>query len=155
MRESNVWKRIQAQAPDWLKMERVEPMYPAGMSDVFWTDMREDGSADRVARWGLSGWLELKFCRPGDLSSGRIPKLRPEQPLFLRRQASNHVPCGILLLEEGGLVYPEKWYLWKARADHEWVAFINSKEALSAPTSTWAGKGFFYIEDVIRHLQAV
>jgi hypothetical protein len=40
MRESRVWKYIDEHKPGWLAIERLEPAYPPGLSDCFWTDQR-------------------------------------------------------------------------------------------------------------------
>lgn len=121
MRESIVWQNILKAKPDWLEIERFEVLHPPGGSDCFFTDTRSS----------LSGWLELKFCKEDDREwrAGRIPKLKPEQPMFLRRQSEKGIPAGILMryADHG-------WYLWTAKPDHEWVNQIRSTDARSLVT---------------------
>lgn len=127
MRESRVWKRISANLPPYIEAERIEAMSPAGVSDVLWTDTRTS----------ISGWLELKFCMSGDnaFRLGRIPKIKQEQPMFLRRQAEKNVPGGILLY-----VFPTNhWFFWRADPSHEWVKMIRSREAISKNDRHWEG----------------
>lgn len=133
MRESRAWAYIKVNLPSWLAMERLEPMYPPGLPDTFWT-VRSEAEVPKAVGWprigprpALSGWLELKYCEGDDREyrAGRIPKLRPEQPLFLRRHAQNGVPGGILLR-----VGDYKWLLWKAAPTHEWAQDIRSIHAV-------------------------
>lgn len=157
MRESLAWQYLDRNKPTWLAIERMEPMYPPGMADCFWTDKRTrmavqlaEPMRHQILPPNVSGWLELKYCKPDDKEwrAGRIPKLRPEQPLFLRRQAANGVPCGILL--RLGL---EGWFLWRAEPTHEWVAKVRGNKAkeigLDATMETGASLD---IEWVIDHL---
>lgn len=120
MRESRVWQYLLSHLPPDLAMERVEPMYPPGLPDCFWTLRRGEPPC-------VSGWLELKYCEPNDpdFALGRIPKLRPEQPMFLRRQAANGVPGGILLR-----VGEVRWCFWKASPNHEWCRVVGGREAI-------------------------
>lgn len=120
MRESRTWQYIKDHAPSWFCIERFEVLHPPGGSDCFWTDNR-DGSP-------ISGWLELKYCEPDDREflRGRIPKLKPEQPMFLRRQAEHGVPAGILLR-----VGADTWYLFRADRTHGWVNRIRSTDAMT------------------------
>jgi hypothetical protein len=124
MRESIVWTWLKNHKPSWLAIERLEVITPPGLSDCFWTDRRTT----------ISGWLELKYCESNDkeLRAGRIPKLKPTQPMFLRRQAENGVPCGILLR-----VGSARWYFWKATPEREWVELVRSTEAISRADVSW------------------
>lgn len=126
MREANVWTWFDQTRPSWLAAERVEVYHPAGMSDVLWTDTRRSPA--------ISGWLELKFCEENhaDFRRGRIPYLKPRQALFLRRQAQNNVPCGILL-QVG-----KSWYhVWRASPDRDWVNTIQSVRSFDIITESW------------------
>lgn len=127
MRESRVWTALEGNAPPWLKLTRFEVMNPPGTSDVFWTDQRTS----------ISGWIELKYCEPNDREfvRGCIPKMRPDQPMFLRRQVDNGCPSGILLR-----VGPDSWFFWKAGHTHEWIKFIRSDDAFTKVTHHHAGK---------------
>jgi hypothetical protein len=124
MKESNVWKWIRDHKSEWLAIERVEVMYPPGLVDCFWTDKRTT----------ISGWLELKFCKADDkeLRAGRIPKLKPEQPMFLRRQAENGVPCGIILRVDDG-----NTYVWRAQPSRDWVEHIRGRTAIGSADVSW------------------
>ncbi len=95
MREARVWDWIDKHKPEWLAIERVEVLYPPGLSDCFWTDTRTR----------ISGWLELKFCMVNDreFKAGRIPKIKPEQPMFLVRQAKKGIPAGIVQFKLVGM----------------------------------------------------
>lgn len=117
MRESRLWAWVDANKPSWLAVERIEVTHPPGLSDCFWTDRRT----------GISGWLELKQCEITDkeFKAGRIPKIRPEQPMFLRRQAENGVPCGLILR-----VIDHGFYVWRANKYHEWSNMMRSNEAI-------------------------
>ena len=118
MREALVWQALERALPDYIKATRFEVMQPPGTSDVFWTDQRTS----------ISGWIELKSCGAEDkeLVHGKIPKLRPDQPMFMRRQAENGVPCGILMR-----VGKDHWYFWRARPDRGWVGQIRSGYAMN------------------------
>jgi hypothetical protein len=121
----------------------LEPMYPPGLPDCFWT------YKDTEPR-PVSGWLELKYCLPADPAyiSGRIPKLRPEQPMFLRRQAENGVPGGILLR-----VGDHKWLLWKATPSHAWVKQVQSTDAIHmAITVSHQDRGVLSFPELFHHL---
>lgn len=124
MKEANVWAWFNDSRPNWLAAERFEVLSPPGLSDVFWTDKRTS----------ISGWLELKYCAPDnkELRAGRIPKLRPDQPMFMRRQTVNGVPCGILLR-----VGDEKWMFWLAQPDRDWVENIRGRSAISNVDVSW------------------
>ena len=126
MRESRVWKFLEQKLPSWVAAERFEVVHPPGMSDVFWTDIRTS----------ISGWLELKYCEPDDREfvRGGIPKLKPEQPMFLRRQALNRVPAGILMR-----VGQNDWYFWRATCEHEWVQEVRSRNAVAFADRVWRG----------------
>lgn len=139
VRESNVWKWIEAGAPKWLAVERIEVMYPPGLSDCFWTDRA-------LSR---SGWLEMKFCRIDDpvFKAGRIPKLKPSQPMFLRRQAENGVPCGIVLQVDSS-----EWYVWRGSAARTWVTAIQSNRAIANPDAVWRNGNRPSVEEIIRVL---
>lgn len=137
MRESRAWQYINEGRPSWLAIERLEPMYPPGLPDTFWTDMRPTMSlvGEPLKPLGKipgvhnrSGWLELKYCEADDKEyrAGRIPKLRPSQPQFLRRQASHGVPGGVLLR-----VGTFHWLLWPGKAEHSWVKMMCSTEAIA------------------------
>ena len=159
MKEANVWHRIESQlrGQERLAVERMEPVYPPGLSDCFWTDKQghDDGDGYHVP---VSGWLELKHCRTDDkvYRAGKIPKLRPNQPLFLRRQASNGVPCGILLMVEDVVSREEVWLVWRAMPDRRWVELINGKESEFAPIAhpdmKMIGRDAFHIQKVITYL---
>lgn len=133
MRESVVWKYLEPKLPPYIKAERFEVVHPPGMSDVFWTDTRTT----------ISGWIELKYCDPEDreLVRGRIPKMKPEQPMFLRRQAEKGLPCGILMR-----IGQDRWVLWRAHAEHEWVQHVRSNQALTVFTKQWQNGEFSPIE---------
>jgi hypothetical protein len=124
VRESAVWKYLGDHLPQYIEAERIEVMTPPGMSDVFWTDTRTS----------ISGWLELKYCEQdnAELLRGRIPKLKPEQPMFLRRQAAKHVPSGILMR-----VGQDTWYFWRADGAREWVERIRGTEAIQYADRVW------------------
>lgn len=126
MKESRVWKYLEEHLPDYIKAERMEVMTPPGLSDVFWTDTRTS----------ISGWLELKHCESDDseFRRGRIPHLKPEQPMFLRRQAENAVPCGILLRAGSS-----DWLFWRACPSREWVEEIRSTDAIVKCDAAWTG----------------
>lgn len=121
MRESRTWEYIRQHKPKWLDIERFEVMHPPGGSDCLWTDTRRSPA--------IVGWLELKYCDINDKSflAGHIPKLKPEQPMFLRRQAEKGLPSGILMR-----VGIDRWYLFRARPDHEWVTLMRSREAVAS-----------------------
>jgi hypothetical protein len=125
MRESNTWKFLNNNLPPYIAAERFEAVSPPGVSDVFWTN--------KVT--SISGWLELKYCEADDreLRRGGIPKLKPEQPMFLRRQAENNVPAGILL--RAGRMH--MWYYWRAESSREWVERVRSDSALSYANAVW------------------
>lgn len=124
MKESRVWEWIDKGKPPWLAIERVEVLYPPGLSDCFWTDTRT----------GKSGWLELKYCEPIDKEyrAGHIPKLKVEQPMFMSRQARNGVPAGIVL-RVGAI----RWHVWRAPGSQIWNIQIRSREAISMANQTW------------------
>jgi hypothetical protein len=126
VKESNVWKYLRDHKPVYIAIERLEVIYPPGLVDCFWTDKRTR----------LSGWLELKFCKEDDkeFRAGRIPKLKPEQPMFLRRQAENSVPCGIFL-QRGDT----EWYFFRARSNREWVEHIRGRSAIASADYSWSG----------------
>lgn len=138
MRESAVWRWVQDHPAPGLAIERLEVKFPPGLCDCFWTDTD--------AR--VSGWLELKYCEPGDkeLRAGKIPKLRPAQPLFLRRQAANGVPSGLLL--RVGMV---GWYFWLASPEHEWANRLRTEPFASGMAARWGFKEFG-LGDVRRYL---
>jgi hypothetical protein len=117
MKESRLWAWVNANRPLWLSIERIEVLHPPGLADCFWTDTRTR----------ISGWLELKQCEPGDheYKAGRIPKIRPEQPMFLRRQAENGVPSGLLLRVTG-----IGFHLWVATPERGWSNFMRSTDAI-------------------------
>ncbi len=128
MRESTLWKWIEANRPAWLAIERFEPRHPPGMADCFWTDRRSH----------ISGWLELKQCSAGDreYKVGRIPKLGTEQPMFLRRQAENGAPSGLLLrIEDVGFL------LWVSDGTREWPNMMRSTEAIGSQTVAFGLNG--------------
>lgn len=124
MKESRVWKYLLPHLPTYIEAERFEVLVPPGVSDVFWTDIRSS----------ISGWLELKYCEPDDSEflRGGIPKLKPEQPMFLRRQAAKNVRGGILLQ-----VGVESWYLWVSRSKHEWIQGVRSSNAIRICDRHW------------------
>lgn len=128
MKESALWKWVETNRPAWLAIERLEVLHPAGLSDCFWTDRRTR----------ISGWLELKQCEPTDPAyrAGRIPKIGPEQPMFLRRQAENGAPAGLILrvLEVGVL-------LWVAQSNREWSNMMRSNTAIANRTASFGIHG--------------
>src|SRR3954464_10078007 len=128
MKESRVWKYLSAHLPPYIQAERFEVIHPPGMSDVLWTDTRTS----------ISGWLELKICEPNDreLARGLLPKLKPEQPMFLRRQAAKGMPSGILLRVTG-----DDWYFFRARSDHLWVQRIR-EEGIIWADAVWREDSF-------------
>lgn len=142
MRESRAWQYMNERRPPWLAIERLEPMYPPGLPDCFWTDKRPKTKYQDVPNYGMwlhsvlqrpvSGWLELKYCEADDkeFRAGRIPKLRPSQPQFLRRQSANGVPGGVLLR-----VGSFDWLLWCAQPDHTWIKQMCGTEAIAMGTS--------------------
>lgn len=136
-----MWAWVSGNRPSWLAVERVEVKYPPGLCDTFWTDKRFSPV--------ISGWLELKYCEPNDeqYRRGYLPKLRREQPLFLRRQAENGVPCGILL--RVGL---ERWLLWQGMSDHKWVDMMHSKYAVEMANWTWEFQ-WLGLDDAIERLE--
>lgn len=125
MRESGAWAYIAAHMPIGIGIERMEAKFPPGMADCFWTDARGEFS--------VCGWLEIKYCEPNELRAGRIPKLRPDQPIFLNRQARNGVPAGILL-RAGQVGY---WHLWVATGAREWAVDIKGPKAFSMVAQSW------------------
>lgn len=133
MRESRVWKYLETRLPPYIKAERFEVIHPPGMSDVLWTDTRTS----------ISGWLELKICDPRDRDwlRGGLPKLKPEQPMFLRRQEEKGMPSGILLRVER-----DQWFFWRARSDHEWVSEIRTPLARERVTKFWDNGCFSPVE---------
>lgn len=145
MRESRAWQYLNERRPPWLAIERLEPMYPPGLPDCFWVDGRPKSyplppgvsfymgrPLGEFLQRTVSGWLELKYCEPDDkeFRAGRIPKLRPSQPQFLRRQAANGVPGGVLLR-----VGSFDWLLWVAEPDHQWIKAMCSTEAIAMGVS--------------------
>lgn len=124
MKESSVWKYLESHLPTGIAAERFEVFHPPGGSDVLWTD----------SRTSISGWLELKYCELNDkeLLLGRIPKLKPEQPMFLRRQAQKGMPSGILMR-----VGKNSWYFWRSTPHHIWVERVRSNEALMYANRIW------------------
>lgn len=133
MRESRVWKYLENKLPTGITAERFEVIHPPGMSDVLWTDTRTS----------ISGWLELKLCEPTDREfvRGRIPKMKPEQPMFLRRQEGKGMPSGILLR-----VGEDMWVFWRARPDHGWVQDIRTDMARQMATHAWEDGSFSTVE---------
>lgn len=131
MREANVWKWLEDNKPPGLAIERVETLYPPGMSDCFFTLLDSTTTAPAV-----SGWLELKYCEPTDKSyrAGYIPKLRPTQPMFLTRQFKNRVPCGIFLR-----VGNEASYVFKPTGDPLWNQEIRSIRGVGMAVKRWEG----------------
>jgi hypothetical protein len=127
MKESvAVWQYLERHTPRYIAIERMEVMYPPGLADTFFTDKRSR----------ISGWLELKHCKPDDkeFRAGRLPKLKPEQPMFLRRQTENGCPCGIILR-----VGESDWYFWRARSNREWVEAIRGRGAIGMADVSWSG----------------
>ena len=146
MREARVWEWLLHHSPDWLAVERIEALFPPGLADCFWTDMRD----------GRSGWLELKYCDPKNIEflRGRIPKLRPEQPMFLARQVRKNVPAGILL--RVGSVGMNKWYVWKASSNREWINQVRGPDAIYNATASWTNSDPKYaptVEEIITVLR--
>lgn len=140
MRESRLWEWVERKRPAWLAIERFEPMFPPGMADCFWTDRRTR----------ISGWLELKQCDITDKEyrAGRIPKISAEQPMFLRRQAENGAPAGLLLRVVG-----KGFYLWIATRDREWSNMMRSSEAIANPSAVFGmGQEEVFMEDIMMHL---
>jgi hypothetical protein len=117
----------------------MEVKYPPGLADCFWHDVL-------LKR---SGWLELKFSEPTDkeFKAGRIPKLRPAQPIWLNRQARRGVPAGILMR-----IGSEKsvWKLWVADGNPAWANLVNSTEAQLKPTVIY--ESGLDLADVVREL---
>lgn len=123
MRESGVWTWLNTRAPHWLAIERVEFHHPPGGSDCFYVDRRLVNG--RVT----SGWLELKYVERLP-ATYRIASLKPEQTMFLQRQARNDLPSGVLMREGGNW-----WHLWVADGlRREWA-----QEMLKGipPTRSW------------------
>jgi hypothetical protein len=112
MRESRVWTYIEGHKPTWLEIERFEFQYPPGGSDCFYVDRRNSAP--------IAGWLELKYNANGITRDCKIPKLKPEQPIFLGRQARHDLPSGILLRSD------VSWMLWVARADRQWSTDVKA-----------------------------
>lgn len=137
MKESQFWKWLDTNKPSWAAMERYEVMYPPGMSDVFVTNLET----------AISGWIELKQCTNLDdeFKAGRIPKLKPEQPMFLQRQAKKGIPAGILMRVNYS-TYQEV-YLWRAHSDPRWVDAIRTTGARTLVTTIWRKR--FTAEDIL------
>lgn len=132
MRESRVWAWINANkltVPHHV-FERVEVLTPPGMSDCMVTNIAT----------GVTSWLELKFCLPNDndFRHGRIPKLRPAQPLFLRARKAAGVK-GAILLRTGDNPNHCEWRLWQSESAREWINFISGNAAISSPSRLWQG----------------
>ncbi len=129
MREHHVWKWIQDHPSIFVTFERVETTFPPGTSDCFFTFVTEGKDS-----WNITGWLELKYCEPDDPSylAGRIPKLRPAQPIFLTRQRNKRVPCGIVLR-----VGKDRWHFWEPTGNPQWNHDIRSTRAISMANKTW------------------
>lgn len=134
MKESLVWAWVRRKCPDWLAIERVEPAYPPGMCDCFWTDMRD----------GVSGWLELKTCNILDSKyrRGYIPKLGRAQPHFIRRQVTNNCPAGIILFSDPHI------HIWRGRTEREWIDHIISNRAMDHVDKTYLARTIT-AEDII------
>ena len=128
MRESRVWAYLDGHLPVDVQVERIEVKLPVGLADCFW----------HAVVPGVSGWLELKYCEAGDreFRAGRIPKLRPEQPLWLNRKARAGIPSGILLRvgEDAG------WMLWIASGRPEWANGVRSAMAVAMADRVWSGR---------------
>lgn len=126
MRESTLWKWMDNNRPSWLEIERFECSQPAGPGDCFVMDTRTAPA--------LTGWLELKYCTKddSDFRQGYIPKLRPLQPIFLRRMAARGIPSGILLRADNS------FYLWRSDGSHAWANMVRSNQAIANATVKWA-----------------
>lgn len=126
MRESRVWAWLEKHIPEGVYFDRLEVKFPPGMADCFWTDTRGDHP--------VNGWLELKYCELTDPAyrAGRIPKLRPAQPLFLSRQARRGNPAGVLLR-----VGMNNFHVWRATGDPRWNAMMQGPAALAHADKTW------------------
>lgn len=139
MRESRVWSWIEKNLPDKVYFERIEVKFPPGLADCFWTDARR--------LFNITGWLELKYCEPTDPAyrAGRIPKIRPAQPLFLSRQARQGNPSGILLR-----VGMNTFHVWRATGEREWNAMIQGPSAIANADASWWGSPFPTIEEILQ-----
>ena len=125
MRESRVWQWLEDNRPNWLEIERFETTLPAGTGDCFLMDTRTVPA--------ITGWLELKYCAADerDFIRGYIPKLRPTQPLFLRRMAARGIPSGILLRAGSQFI------LWRSDGTHEWSNLVRGANSRGIATKVW------------------